>query len=178
MSFLNIVILSGGTIFIVWFSWWASIKEKRYHGIYRFFSFESILILVLNNKACWFLSPFSFAQCLSWTLLLLSLILAITGFKHLIQRGKPEGNFENTTLLITTGTYYFIRHPLYCSLLLGGTGIWLKNPSDIFSIILCIINALALYYTARADEHEMICRFGEEYRAYMRRSKMFIPFIF
>jgi protein-S-isoprenylcysteine O-methyltransferase Ste14 len=34
-----------------------------------------------------------------------------------------------------------------------------------------------LYITCRVEENEMIARFGDEYRQYMTRSKMFIPFI-
>jgi protein-S-isoprenylcysteine O-methyltransferase Ste14 len=173
----NLIIILG-SLFIIWLSWWASIKEKRYHGLYRFFSIESILLLIVNNMSTWFSNPFSFAQCLSWMLLLISFILAFTGFLHLIRRGKPEGSFENTTLLITSGTYRYIRHPLYCSLLLLGTGIWLKNPLNYLSLSLGIINALAIYFTARAEEREMLRRFGDEYKAYMNSSKMFIPYIF
>src|SRR5450759_644928 len=103
MSNLNLLIIILGSLFIIWFSWWASIKEKRYHGLYRFFSFESILLLVVNNMSIWFVNPFSFVQCLSWILLLISLFLAFTGFLHLIRRGRPQGRFENTTLLITSG---------------------------------------------------------------------------
>lgn len=174
----HIIILALGSIFIIWFNWWASIKEKRYHGIYRFFSFESILFLVVNNFSAWFRHPFSPSQLFSWVLLFSALILAIAGFLHLIERGKPSGKFENTSLLITSGTYRYIRHPLYCSLLLLGTGIWLKNPLDCVSLSFGLINALVLYFTAREEEREMINRFGDEYKAYMRNSKMFIPFIF
>jgi len=178
MSNLFILILIPCSLLIIWLSWWASIKEKRYHGLYRFFSFESILLLILNNSSSWFLNPFSFAQCLSWGLLLISLILAVIGFLHLIERGRPQGRFENTTLLITSGTFRYIRHPLYCSLLLFGTGIWLKNPLNYLSLSLGIINALAIYFTARQEEREMLKRFGDQYRSYMRNTKMFIPFIF
>jgi len=178
MTVAHILLLSVGTIFIIWFSWWASIKEKRYHGLYRFFSFESILLLVLNNYHFWFNLPFSFTQCLSWIILLTSMFLAFTGFLHLIDRGRPEGRFENTSILITSGMFRYIRHPLYCSLLLLGTGIWLKNPGDYISISLGIINVLAIYFTAREEEKEMLKRFGDPYRDYIKNSRMFIPFIF
>ena len=44
---MNYIVLTCGTILLVLFSWHFSIKEKRYHGISRFFSFESIFILFL-----------------------------------------------------------------------------------------------------------------------------------
>jgi protein-S-isoprenylcysteine O-methyltransferase Ste14 len=178
MTIAHIIILLVGTSFIIWFSWWASIKEKRYHGLYRFFSFESILLLVLNNYPFWFKIPFSFTQCLSWIVLIVSIFMALAGFLHLINRGKPHGRFENTSLLITSGMFRYIRHPLYCSLLLLGTGIWLKNPGNYISIFLGIINVLAIYFTAREEEKEMLKRFGEPNAVYLKNSRMFIPFIF
>jgi len=178
MPTLRLLILILGTLFIIWFSWWASIKEKRYHGLYRFFSFESILLLILHNYPFWFINPFSVLQCISWLVLIISIILALYGFIHLIERGKPQGRFENTSLLITNGMFRYIRHPLYCSLLLFGTGAWLKNPADLHSILPAIINAIAIYFTAREEEREMLKRFGTSYIAYMKKSKMFIPFIF
>ena len=36
---------------------------------------------------------------------------------------------------------------------------------------------LALFVTARLEEGEMLVKFGAEYAAYRKRSKMFIPFV-
>jgi hypothetical protein len=46
---MNIPALLIGSIVILFFSWFYSIKKKRYHGIPRFFAFESIYILILLN---------------------------------------------------------------------------------------------------------------------------------
>lgn len=178
MLTIRVILLVAGTLFIVWFSWWASIKNKRYHGYYRFFSFESLLLLLILNAKSWFVHPFSWHQVLSWIFLIFSLVLAIYGFKWLVTAGKPQGKFENTSRVITTGAYRFIRHPLYTSLLLLGTGIWLKSPFSLASLALFLVNTLSLYLTARADEKEMIQKFGADYEFYMKNSKMFIPFIF
>ena len=178
MNLLHLVIFIAGTAFIVWFSWWASIKDGRYHGIYRFFSFESLLILVMMQARIWFHHPLSPHQLLSWVFLAGSLFLAVYGFIWLVSAGKPKGKFENTTQVITSGAYRFIRHPLYASLLLAGFGSWLKSPLSLIPFCLMLVNSLALYLTARTDEREMIGRFGQAYLDYMKRSKMFIPFIF
>jgi protein-S-isoprenylcysteine O-methyltransferase Ste14 len=103
--------------------------------------------------------------------------MAILGFHLLIRTGKPEGRFENTTSLIVSGIYRYIRHPLYCSLLLGGTGAWLKDPFNLFGIGLVLINTMAIYFTSREEEKEMIKKFGNEYKVYMNSTKMFIPFL-
>ncbi len=174
---MNIVTLLTGTILIVIFSWFFSIKYKRYHGIVRFFSFESIFILLLLNYKIWFLNPFSFHQIISWIFLISSIYPGIAGYLLLKRKGRSEQSFENTTILVKTGLYKHIRHPLYCSLLLFGTGIMFKD-TGIIQIALGIVNLGAILGTALIEEKEMSSKFGNDYKVYMRETKMFIPFIF
>ena len=173
---MNIFVIICGTILIMLFSWFLSIRYKRYHGIVRFFAFESVFILVLLNAKVWFINPFSPNQLISWVLLLLSIYVVVTGYLLLKSKGKPDSNFENTSRLVKSGIYRYIRHPLYLSIFLLGTGIMLKDPGKL-QLILAAVNLVAVYFTARIEEGEMIAKFGEEYRTYMTESKMFIPFI-
>lgn len=173
---MNIPTLITGSIVIVVFSWFYSIKKKRYHGIPRFFAFESIFILVLLNVAYWFSNPFSWNQILSWTFLILSAWFGIAGFVTLHRKGKADGDFENTTVLVRSGVYGLIRHPLYFSLLLLGTGIMMKNLT-LPSLTAGVVNLIALGFTAATEEKEMIAKFGEQYLGYMKETKMFIPFV-
>ena len=173
---MNYYILIAGTILIILFSWFLSIKYKRYHGISRFFAFESVFILVLLNARVWFVNPFSLLQIVSWLLLLLSIYAVIAGYLLLKREGKSSINFENTSVLVVSGIYRHIRHPLYLSVFLLGTGIMLKDAGTI-QIILWIIILIAVPVTARIEENEMITKFGDEYRSYMKETKMFIPYI-
>jgi len=173
---MNYYALIIGTIFIILFSWFLSIKYKRYHGIARFFAFESVYILVLLNLNVWFTDLFSILQIFSWILLTLSAWAVITGYLLLKRFGKADSNFENTSLLVKSGIYHYIRHPLYLSIFLLGTGVVLKDPGRL-QVLLGIINLVAIWFTARIEEQEMIAKFGDEYNEYMRESKMFIPFL-
>jgi protein-S-isoprenylcysteine O-methyltransferase Ste14 len=173
---MNYYFLAAGTFFILLFSWFLSIKYKRYHGIARFFAFESVFILVMLNYRVWFLNPFSLPQILSWTLLILSLYIAIDGYLILRRKGKADANFENTSVLVKSGLYGYIRHPLYFSIFLLGSGIVIKCAGTM-QVILGIINLIAIYITARIEEKEMIAKFGDEYRVYMKETRMFIPWI-
>jgi protein-S-isoprenylcysteine O-methyltransferase Ste14 len=173
---INYYFLSAGTIFIVLFSWFLSIKHKRYHGIARFFAFESVFILLLLNYRVWFHDPFSVVQIISWLFLVLSAYIAVAGYLTLKKEGKPDSNFENTSALVRSGLYRFIRHPLYLSIFLLGTGIMLKH-TDKTTAILGTINLVAVYITALIEEKEMLARFGQEYGDYIKESRMFIPFI-
>ena len=153
-----------------------SLRKLNSHGFFRFFAFESILVLVLLNLERWFHEPFSILQIISWSLLLSSLIMAVHGFYLLHMIGRPKSSIENTTVLVRQGAYRYIRHPLYASLLLGGWGVFFKSPS-LLSIFLVLVASAFLVATAKVEEAENIQKFGANYAAYMKTTKMFIPFL-
>jgi protein-S-isoprenylcysteine O-methyltransferase Ste14 len=143
----------------------------------RFLVFESILSLTFLNARVWFVDPYSWRQLISWILLLGSLVLASWGFTLLKTRGEPAGDFEDTTRLITTGLYGYIRHPLYGSLITFGLGAFLKDPSWLGSFLV-LLTILGAGLTARIEEGHNLDRFGEEYATYMGKTKRFIPYLF
>ncbi|MCK4606675.1 MAG: isoprenylcysteine carboxylmethyltransferase family protein [candidate division Zixibacteria bacterium] len=161
------------------------LRDLRSHGFYRFFAFESILALILLNIDYWFHEPFAPHQIVSWLLLTVSLFLVIHGF-HLLRRvGKPDSkrtdplliDIEKTTALVTVGAYRYIRHPLYSSLLFVAWGVFFKQPS-LASVCLAVITTFCLTITAKMEEAENVRFFGAAYRSYMKRTRMFIPFLF
>ena len=164
----------------------ASLRQPNSHGFYRFFAWESILLLFLLNVEQWFVDPFSWHQVIAWILLFASLVPLIFGVRFLRERGKPAQErpgdpsllaFEKTTALVTTGIYAYIRHPLYSSLLLLTWGIYFKALS-LGSTALVLVTTTFLVATARADEAECMRFFGDDYQTYMRKTKRFIPFLF
>jgi protein-S-isoprenylcysteine O-methyltransferase Ste14 len=172
------------TIGIIWVSR-ASLRDIRHHGFYRFFSWEIVLILFLMNVDDWFVDPFSLRQILSWSFLVISLVLISQGIWLFRKKGNIDSDrrdpalvgVEKTTKLVTTGVYHYIRHPFYSSLLSLGWGVLLKNPSWI-GVLLALANTACLTVTAKIEEGENIQYFGDIYQAYMKQTKMFIPFIF
>lgn len=161
-----------------------SLKAPRCHGFYRFFAFEFLLMLVILNVPGWFANPFSWNQTISWPLLLCSLMLIIHSADLMLILGLSEGAvphspnlaFENTTHLIIVGAFRFIRHPMYTSVMLLVWGVAMKDPA-LPSFCLALVVTAFLFTTAKVEERENIDRFGEEYRHYMKKTRMFIPFI-
>lgn len=163
----------------------ASLRAPRSHGFYRFFAWESILTLVLLNVDYWFRDPFSAHQIVSWFLLILSAFLVVHGIQLLRKIGKPDDRrnedgptigFEKTTTLILVGAYKYIRHPLYSSLLFLAWGVFFKAPSWPGGI-LALSATVFLVATAKVEEAENIRFFGSAYQAYIKQTKMFIPFL-
>ena len=167
-----LVVLSAGIVVVSW----TSLRDPHSHGFWRFFAFESFLVLVVLNIESWFRDPFSTRQIVSWVLLLSSLIVAVHGFYLLLMTGKPKGGIENTTTLVIRGAYKYIRHPLYTTLLMGGAGVFLKDPS-LLGGILVLLTSVFVIATAKAEEVENLRRFGADYAAYIKSTKMFVPLV-
>lgn len=147
------------------------------HGLARFFAFEAILGLTALNLRFWFDDPFSTRQLASWGLLVLSALLAVHSFHLLGRSGEAQGEFEQTTVLVTSGAYRYIRHPMYASLLYFSLGAFFKHITLLtFGLVLAAF--VFLYVTARVEEGENLERFGEAYGKYMRGTKMFVPYLF
>jgi protein-S-isoprenylcysteine O-methyltransferase Ste14 len=164
----------------------ASLPAPRSHGFYRFFAWECMLGLFLLNVDGWFRDPFSAPQLVSWLLLIISTFLVLHGVYLLHRIGRPDDAreeapllaFEKTTTLVVEGIYRYIRHPLYSSLLFLAWGIFFKDVTSWAGIGLVAVVTLFLTLTAKAEEGEDIRFFGAAYQDYMRRTKMFIPFLF
>lgn len=172
-----------GTLVLVALSWRA-LQRPKSHGFYRFFAWEAILALLVLNGPQWFVDRFSAHQLVSWGLLFASLLVLFPGLYQLRRMGRPNEQrtdaelfaFERTSQLVTSGIYSYIRHPLYASLLLLAWGVACKQPNGL-SLVLALLSSLTLWLTAKRDEAECLQQFGEAYRDYIQRSRMFIPWV-
>lgn len=164
---------------------WRTLFNFKSHGFYRFISWECIAWLFASNYKYWFENAFSLNQIFSWIFLIISGYLIIIGVILMKRIGKPDKKrntknlyqFEQTTELVDKGIFKYIRHPLYSSLIFLTWGIFLKNLTlELF--IITLLSTVMLYITAIFDEKECIVYFGDKYKEYIKRSKMFIPYMF
>ena len=164
---------------------WRALRNPGTHGFYRFFVFEGLLLLMLINQPYWFVDPFSAQHILSWCFLLISICFIFQSLWMLKKSGGHAGRedmpenfaFENTVNVVEDGLYRYVRHPMYSSLLFLSWGAFLKHISPL-TLLLVIGVSVFLYVAARVEESENVRFFGESYREYMKRSKLFIPWIF
>jgi protein-S-isoprenylcysteine O-methyltransferase Ste14 len=184
LTTLKLIIFVAASAVVVYISRF-SLRGLRTHGFYRFFAWEAILILALLNVDYWFYKPLTLPQVISWPLLFISLYLVIHGFRLLRKIGKPDDRrdgvsligVEKTTVLVTGGAYNYIRHPLYSSLLFLAWGVFFKSPTWTGAVLAVAATAF-LAATARIEESENLKYFGGAYGDYMKRTKMFLPFVF
>lgn len=182
-SLIRVAVFVAASVPIVWVSR-RSLSHPRSHGFARFFAFEADLGLILLGFSHWFADPFGLRQMVSWVLLVASLVLVVWGVAVLRRRGgfepaaeiSPSFQWESTGRLVTSGVYRYVRHPMYSSLLFFAWGACLKSVTA-GALLLAVVATAALFATARAEEVENVARFGDDYRAYMRRTRRFVPFL-
>ena len=87
----------------------------------------------------------------------------------------PTLGIRDEHSLVTEGVYKYIRHPMYAAHLLWAIAqvLMLHNWIAGFSFIIAVVP----HYLMRVNNEEqmMLNQFGEEYRAYMDRTRRLIP---
>lgn len=159
--------------------------HAKTHGFYRFFVFEAAIILIALNLNRWFVDWNSWHQLISWVLLSIGAFIVIYAVYLMKSIGKPQKvdedsstfKYENTSVLIKSGLFKYIRHPMYSSLLFLIWGVFFKSVG-LFDFIIAIIGTYFLVKTAETEEKENVERFGKEYKEYMSGTKKFLPGIF
>lgn len=181
---IRIIIFFLGTLFFIYISK-KTLLNFKVHGFYRFFVFEGTLILIILNIPYWFSNPFSVLQIISWIFLITAVYLVMSSVYYLKTMGNHRERdlesanfkFENTANLVKDGIYKYIRHPMYSSLLFLSIATMLKNLT-FFTVIIAVLVIIFLISSAKIEENENKNFFGLEYDEYMKRTKMFIPYMF
>ncbi len=178
---LSALLIGAGSIPVFWISRRSLLHPSSY-GFYRFFAVEAVLGLLVLNAPEWSARPLGPRQLFSWLLLAVSVATVVSGSLALRRLGRPRDDSRQSpgssaTLLVTSGPYRCIRHPLYASLLFLAWGVFLKAVSPV-TIALVLVATAALIATARAEEIANLRQFGQAYQDYMRRTRLFIPFVF
>ncbi len=108
-------------------------------------------------------------------LVALGIGLAIVARTHLGRNwGSPMSRKENPEL-ITGGPYAFIRHPIYSGIILAMFGSMIAT--SLLWLLPLVLFGTYFLYSARREEELMCRQFPGEYQAYMRRTKMLVPFL-
>ena len=77
--------------------------------------------------------------------------------------------------LITQGVYRDIRHPMYTALFLYSIGQLLVVPNWVVGSSYLVTFGILFAFRLDAEEKMMLDAFGDEYAAYMARTKRLIP---
>ena len=158
--------------------------DRRQEGIFILITLRLIGVGGIIGLIAYLISPANMASAsvplpvwLRWTGVGLSGIagLLLVWMLHTLGRNLTDTvvtRKEHT--LVTTGPYRWVRHPFYTSagvLVLGSS---LTAANGFFFVAGCLMFLLLVIRT-RKEEENLIARFGDDYRAYMRRTGRFLP---
>jgi protein-S-isoprenylcysteine O-methyltransferase Ste14 len=79
--------------------------------------------------------------------------------------------------LVTAGVYRLIRHPMYSSFFLLGLAQLLLLPNWLAGLSGIAAAAVLFGFRVFREERMMLDTFGDEYRAYMTKTKRIVPWI-
>jgi len=79
--------------------------------------------------------------------------------------------------VVESGPYRLLRHPSYSGALLAAIGIGLSLRFVLAPLILGLIQLLAYSIRMGVEERALAEAIGEPYRAYMKRTKRIVPFV-
>lgn len=89
-------------------------------------------------------------------------------------RGTPAP-FDPPRAFVAVGPYRWVRNPMYLGglLLLLGFGLWHRSPA--MAAITALVWALVHAFVVLVEEPGLVRRFGEDYEAYRRRVRRWVP---
>ena len=76
---------------------------------------------------------------------------------------------------MTQGVYRYVRHPMYAALFLYAIGQALVLPNWVVGPSYFVAFGILFAFRIRAEERMMLETFGDEYAAYMARTKLLVP---
>jgi protein-S-isoprenylcysteine O-methyltransferase Ste14 len=108
---------------------------------------------------------------IAWVVWAFGMVLVMAPIVMFPRRGgvTKGKSFVHTTRLVDTGIYAIVRHPQYTG---GIYAIFLTNflmyPHWLFSL-LGVIGTAVIYMSCRYEDQCLIEKFGDDYRAYMKK---------
>ena len=104
---------------------------------------------------------------------------AFVAFRGVLDLGGSMSPFPRPTgenRLIDTGTYRYVRHPIYSALVLAGVG-WGLLSASLIAVALSLLLLVWFDLKARREESWLAAR-HPGYAAYRVRTKKFVPFVY
>jgi len=144
-------------------------NEHNYPKFLVFLQFGIIALMVLFSHGV-------LSSIVAVSIFLVGLLIGLWAINH-----NKRGNFniqpklKEGCQLVTTGAYNYIRHPMYTSVIIMMLAVLVSTPT-LLELLFFIMLIMVLVLKAKREER-LWCGHDEEYIAYKRRTKLFIPYI-
>ena len=146
-----------------WKPTWRDIILYIFLGI--LFVGQVVFCFISYNGAGW-----DFVLYIGWAVFAFSMVLGWLSRIAFEAKGKaPKGeSFIHTSVIVESGIYAIVRHPMYLSFILLVISLILISQHWL-SLIFSIPFVVYFYISTWSEERSSIGKFGEAYKSYMQR---------
>jgi len=103
--------------------------------------------------------------------------LSWTAVKHLGRQFRVHAGLYDDHEMVTTGPYAIVRHPIYTSLLaMLLCSLLILTPWE-WAVVAVILFIIGTEIRVRTEDKLLASRFGEEFEAYRKKVRAYIPFV-
>ena len=126
---------------------------------------QVVFCFISYNGAGW-----DFVLYIGWAVFAFSMVLGWLSRIAFEAKGKaPKGeNFIHTSVVVESGIYTIVRHPIYLSFILLVSSLILISQHWL-SLIFSIPFVVYFYISTWSEDCSSIGKFGEAYKSYMQR---------
>ncbi len=114
---------------------------------------------------------------LGLALMVIGLIFRAYAIQQLGSIFVPEVAIQPGQRVVDRGLYGLMRHPSYAGTFITILGYGLALTNWLSLAVMLVLPGLVYAFRMRIEEAALVEVFGDDYRAYMRRTKRLIPFI-
>lgn len=155
--------------------WWREIAVRL-----GFFALVVLALQVIatghaSPSARYVLSTSLWMGVIGTVLCVLGIGFAILARASLGQSWASATTRTGSTVLVTTGPYARVRHPIYGGMLLAMLGSAIGQ--SVWWVLPLVVYGPQFIRSARREEGLLRAQFPERYQAYMKRTKMLLPFV-
>ena len=162
---------------VIWvvfiFMWLIPVIRKRIvYEIYEGFGLGGFFsLLALNLGDSWTHYDILALKIIGFILYLPAIFFIAISFLNLRQKGKPEDAWEHTTVLVSSGVYGIVRHPMYF-----GTAVWTLGAMLVFpsipSALLGVACLICYFIACKKEDDYNLEKFGPAYKEHMQKVPM------
>ena len=158
--------------------------DRRQEGVFMLITLRAAGVVSWLGTMAYLVNPSWMAwssvalpEWLRWTGVVLFVMaggLLIWTFRSLGKNLTDTVVTRREHTLVITGPYAFVRHPFYDTGILGIVAIFLITANWFILLMGAVVMVLLIVRT-KTEEHNLLARFGDSYREYMKRTGRFLP---
>jgi len=156
--------------------WWRGTRGEWYVVV------QAVLLVLIGlgprtlpGLPAWNPPYATIATWLGFAMMLTGVCLSVAGVLRLGGNLTPLPYPKDDSVLVDTGAYAIVRHPIYSGLVFGalGWGLWLNSWLTLgFALALLVLFDLKL-----RREERWLCQRYPEYAAYQKRVRKLVPWV-